>query len=388
MASQTGYVYKDRYQDHVLYNGHPESPERLVEIQRVMKQTGLDQEVTPLEPLADPLPFIETIHTSAHIQSVKQIPVTGEVSELAVGGALAAVKAVSEGTVKTAFCAIRPPGHHAHNSGGEEGFCFYNNVAIAARYAQAGHGHKKILILDWDYHHGNGTENAFYDDPSVLFFSTHDWYAYPGTGDPSRTGTGAGAGYNINVHLACGATDDDIRAAWETKLLPAAEKFKPDFIFISAGFDSRVDDLLGCFLITDKGFAQLTDLALGLAHTHCGGRVVSLLEGGYNVTGLAQAVTAHVGKLVQGTGISAQKKTKEIRELDYSNGIITLPEIVSSYEAIAVHSLTGQELHACPVPKTKTSLDLKALDLSPGNYYLSFKKAGALRVVFQFGVVK
>lgn len=295
----TGYVYDERYLDHVLFPGHPESPERLKAIEKQMNETGLSQEVTKIAFLDNPLTFVRKNHTDTHISSVQNIPTTCEIAELAVAGVLGAVKAVSTGEVNNAFCAIRPPGHHALNTGMEEGFCFYNNIAIAAKYAQSECHHKKILIIDWDYHHGNGTEYAFYEDPSVLFFSTHDWYAYPGTGDPSKNGAGDGYGFNINVPLPRGATDDDIKQAWEEKLAPKVDTFKPDFIFISAGFDSRKDDLLGCFDITDNGFATLTKMALNIAQTYCNGRLVSLLEGGYNVNGLAKAVTAHISALLE-----------------------------------------------------------------------------------------
>jgi len=297
----TGYVFNSRYMDHELMFAHPESPERLRAIQERMQETCLDQEVKAIaDYVKDPYPYIREIHADRHIRLVKTIPETGEIAELAVSGVLGAVDAVSKGIVNNAFCAIRPPGHHAHNSGGEEGFCFYNNVAIAARYAQSVLGHKKIVIMDWDFHHGNGTQDAFYDDPSVLFFSTHNWFAYPGTGDPSMIGDGPGRGFNINVHMDAGANDDTIRSAWEQRLVPAVEQFEPDFVLLSAGFDSREDDLLGNFSITDEGFADLTRTALQIAKTYCNGRLVSLLEGGYNPEGLAQAVVAHVGALVQG----------------------------------------------------------------------------------------
>jgi acetoin utilization deacetylase AcuC-like enzyme len=197
------------------------------------------------------------------------------------------------------FVLLAPPGHHAMNTGQEEGFCYYNHIAIAARYAQQVYKLKKILIIDWDYHHGNGTEWAFYSDPSVLFFSTHDMNNYPGTGSPARTGEGDGVGFNINVHLKCGATDDDIIKAFKDNLLPAADDFKPDLILISAGFDSRQDDLLGCHKITDKGFTQLTHIVKSIAANHCDGKIVSLLEGGYNIEGNASAVVAHVEALTK-----------------------------------------------------------------------------------------
>jgi acetoin utilization deacetylase AcuC-like enzyme len=264
-----------------------------------MRTTGLDQEVTRLELASDPMPSIRAHHTEEHVASVQKIPVTGPVAELAVAGALGAVDAVAQGRVANAFCAIRPPGHHANNTGKEEGFCFYSNAAIAAKYARKTYGFEKVLIIDWDYHHGNGTQNAFYSDPSVLFFSTHDWQAYPGTGDPALTGDGAGQGLNINVHLDCGAKDADILTAWDKKLLPAANKFQPDLVFLSAGFDSRKEDPLGCFDITDDAFKRMTKTAMDIAKEYCGGRLVSLLEGGYNVNGQARAVVTHLSALLE-----------------------------------------------------------------------------------------
>ncbi len=210
-------------------------------------------------------------------------------------GALAAVTRSAKAGSPTPFCAVRPPGHHAHNLGEEEGFCFFNNVAIAARHAQKKHGIQRILIIDWDYHHGNATEEAFYEDPSVLFFSTHKWKAYPGTGSPLRKGQGAGLGYTINVDLGAGADDKAILQAWDDHLLPAAEAFRPQLVLISAGFDSRKDDFLGDWRITDDAFRRMTRMATQIGG---GAKVVSLLEGGYNPQGLAHGVAAHLEELL------------------------------------------------------------------------------------------
>jgi len=299
----TGWVYDDRYLKHTLAlrrgETHPESPERLRKITEAMGAAGLDQELKRIEPLRDPLPYIRGHHTGEHVTSVRKIEVTGPVAELAVAGGLGAVRAVAQGEVKNAFCAVRPPGHHANNTGREEGFCFYSNAAIAAKYAQSAFGYKKILIIDWDYHHGNATQNAFYGDPNVLFFSTHDWHAYPGTGDPSLTGSGDGRGLSINVHLDCGSKDIDMLRSWDAQLIPAVTRFEPDFVLISAGFDSRKDDLLGCFDVTDEAFEKMTRTAMDIADEYCEGRLVSLLEGGYNVDGLARAVVTHVTALLE-----------------------------------------------------------------------------------------
>jgi len=299
-AGMTGLVYDDIFLEHRLAPDHPESPERLRHVMAALGRSGLLPHLQRLERLPDVLDWIYRIHSPAHVRSIQaRYGRAHEVACAVVGGVLAAVKAVCSGELRNAFCATRPPGHHAMNAGREEGFCFYNAVAVAARYAQEVFRLEKVLIVDWDYHHGNATEAAFYSDPSVLFFSTHDFHAYPGTGDPARTGEGPGRGFNINVHLPCGAGDADILGSFEEKLLPAAHSFRPDLILISAGFDSRKDDLLGCLEITDQGFVTMTESIMELADRYCRGRVVSVLEGGYNLSGLASAVVAHVETLMR-----------------------------------------------------------------------------------------
>jgi len=301
-AQGTGLVYDDRFLEHVLPlrqgQVHPERPLRLQRIREAFAARSLDQELVDVAPIGDPFPQIQGHHTAEHVASVRQIDVTGPVSALAVAGALGAVDAVARREVRNVFCCSRPPGHHANNTGAEEGFCFYSNAAIAAKYAQQMHGYERVLIVDWDYHHGNATQNAFYDDPSVLFFSTHDWHAYPGTGDPGLRGSGEGEGSNINVHLDCGARDADMLTSWDHQLLPALDNFRPDLVIISAGFDSRRDDLLGCFDVTDDAFRRMTRTIMDVADDFCDGRVVSLLEGGYNVDGTALAAAAHVETLL------------------------------------------------------------------------------------------
>jgi acetoin utilization deacetylase AcuC-like enzyme len=289
---------------------HPhwtERPERLSTIAKRLDEAGLAKQLAPIKALADPLPRVAAVHTRAHIDAIRAIPETGPAAALAVAGALGAVKAACDGSVRRAWCAIRPPGHHAENSGYEEGFCFYCNAAIAARYAQRELGVKRVLIVDWDYHHGNGTEAVFYSDPSVLFFSTHDWRAYPGTGDPTRVGAGAGRGFNINIHMECGSDDDAFCRVFDERLRPAADAFKPELVLISAGFDSKRGDELGCFDLTPCGFSKLTRRVMDIADAHARGRLVSLLEGGYSdrnserYDGLARSVEAHVATLISGS---------------------------------------------------------------------------------------
>ena len=294
----TGFVYDDLFLEYWLEQGHPESPGRLRSIINFLEQSGLLQQLIRIQPKKEILTELALIHTAEHVHALKtRQEKSNEVALAVVAGILAATDEVCSGRLKNAFCATRPPGHHARNTGKVEGFCFYNGVAIAARYAQQYYGFKYILIVDWDYHHGNGTEAFFYSDPSVLFFSTHDYYAYPGTGNPANIGEGAGKGLNINVHLDCHCTDKDIISAFKEKLLPVVHCFKPDLILISAGFDSRQDDLLGCFDITDDGYRQITTMVMQLAEQYCDGRIVSVLEGGYNLDGLASAVKVHIETL-------------------------------------------------------------------------------------------
>jgi len=214
----------------------------------------------------------------------------------ATGGVLNAVDAVMDGRAQNAFCIVRPPGHHATPTRGM-GFCLFNSIAVAARYAQKKYGVHRVLIADWDVHHGNGTQDTFYTDGTVFFFSTHQHPWYPGTGLPEETGEGAGLGTTLNCPFPAGSGRKEIVGAFQEKLLPAAEKFQPELVLISAGFDSREGDPLGNFLLTDADFADLTRLMREIADKHAAGRVVSVLEGGYSLTGLAAGVRAHVQAL-------------------------------------------------------------------------------------------
>jgi acetoin utilization deacetylase AcuC-like enzyme len=219
------------------------------------------------------------------------------VAVAAVGGVLAAVDAVMAGEVRNAFCAVRPPGHHATRDRAM-GFCLLNNVAIAARYIQQKHKLEKVLIVDWDVHHGNGTQEAFYEDASVFYFSIHQHPFYPGTGNVDERGAGAGAGSTQNVPLPAGSDDRRYLQEVRDKLVPSAQKFQPDFVLISAGFDAHENDLLGGMSVTTEGFAEMTRVVRQLAEDHCDGRLVSVLEGGYHLDSLAACVEAHLRNLL------------------------------------------------------------------------------------------
>jgi acetoin utilization deacetylase AcuC-like enzyme len=316
MSNRTGYIYDDLFLEHEMEPFHPESPLRLAALHAGIAESGLLKKLVPVAPLTDENTIVErtaAVHTRKHIETVRRCTRTGTVALRAVGGVLAAVDAVCGGRVDNAFCAVRPPGHHAHNDAHRdgacqgEGFCFFNNIAAGARYAQAAWRVKNVLIIDWDYHHGNGTEDAFYDDPTVFYFSTHRLSAYPGTGHPLRTGEDAGKGYNLNVPLPSPdrpygtVTDEHLYAAFSDRLLPhlRAVNFTPDLVLVSAGFDSRIDDALGDFSITDQGFYHITELAIKCAQETCGGKIVSALEGGYDPQGLAAAGLSHVKALLE-----------------------------------------------------------------------------------------
>ncbi len=302
-TNKTAFFTHSMFLKHHIAPRHPESPERIKHIHQMMSSTGISSQLVNADINTDPGNWLESVHSRQHIESIrKNTPLAHEVASTGAGIVLAAVEQVIEKKADNAFCAIRPPGHHALNTGREEGFCYYNNIAIAARFAQQQYDLNRILIIDWDFHHGNATEAIFYDDPGVLFFSTHDQYAYPETGDPARKGSGKGEGYNINVHLPCGTGDEGVIDAFQSILMPAANVFQPELVLVSAGFDSRKDDPLGCFEITNEGFIALTKIAIQIAKVHCQGRLVSILEGGYNLRGNAEAVVAHVSTLLNQAG--------------------------------------------------------------------------------------
>jgi acetoin utilization deacetylase AcuC-like enzyme len=302
------------YREHLVgRKGHPERPERFDAVVAGLRNAGLYDRLARVESRCATEDELLLCHTRQYLEIAREdfklgldslstgdtdiTPNSRDIALKAVGGVLNAVDAVAEGKARNAFCAVRPPGHHATPRRGM-GFCIFNNVAIAARYAQRKHGMARVLIVDWDVHHGNGTQDIFYTDPSVLFFSTHQWPLYPGTGRADETGEGPGVGTTMNFPLPAGSGRTEILGAVENRLAPKVDEFRPDLVLISAGFDSRLGDLLGRFTLTDDDFVDLTRAVMEMADRHASGRVVSLLEGGYNLNGLASAATAHVGALM------------------------------------------------------------------------------------------
>ncbi len=307
----TGFVYHPDYLKHDAGDGHPERPARLQAITDGLKSSPVWTSLVQIKPLPADETWVLRVHKSEYLQQLRRAAMDAptaldpdttvsadsyRVALLATGGALAAVDAIMTGRIRNAFVASRPPGHHAFPDRAS-GFCLINHVAVATRYVQEKYGLRRVLIIDWDVHHGNATQDFFYEDASVLYFSTHQHPHYPGTGSSDEEGRGAGLGTNINVPLPAGSGDAEVINAFETKLVAAATRFEPEFVLISAGFDSHAGDPLANFEITTQGFVELTNIAMRIADRFAEGRLVSILEGGYSLANLASAVHAHVGAL-------------------------------------------------------------------------------------------
>ncbi len=302
----TGLVYHPDYVKHSTPAWHPEQPARVAAILAHLEKTDLYPRLSLITPApADP-EWIAAVHSLSYITHVEDVcehgggvlddgdtPVCAasyDVALLSAGGALAACDAVLAGRVRNAFAVIRPPGHHARPDGGM-GFCIFNNVAIAARYLQRKHGLGRILIVDWDVHHGNGTQEVFYEDPSVLVLGIHRFPFYPGTGAPDECGRGAGRGYTINLPVPEGTNGTTFVSVLRHSLGLTVEYFQPDFILVSCGFDAHRDDPLGGLRLDDADYGELARLVKRTAEKECGGRLVALLEGGYDLAALARSAT-------------------------------------------------------------------------------------------------
>ncbi|WP_336491482.1 histone deacetylase family protein [Methylobacterium nigriterrae] len=296
--------------NHLAEPGHPERADRIRVIERVLEQerfTALAREQAPLAPVE---PILRA-HDARYVESVfddlgrggplradVDTPVsigTHEAVLRSIGAVLQAVDEVMTGRVRNAFSAMRPPGHHAERARAT-GFCFFNTVAVAARHARAGHGADRVAILDWDAHHGNGTQDIFWDDPSVLYCSTHEMPLYPGTGAAGEQGE---YGTVVNVPLAAGDDGAVFREALERIVLPRIAAFRPDLLLVSAGFDAHWRDPLANLNLTERDFAWATQRLVEVAARVSGGRIVSVLEGGYDLIGLSQSVSAHVAALME-----------------------------------------------------------------------------------------
>jgi len=302
---KAGLVYHPIYLEHDT-GDHVENPRRLVTAVSYLKETGIKEKLTCLPPRPALLEELEMIHAPEYISYVKSkaekgggwldpdtvmSPKSYEAALYAAGGLMVAVEAVMKGEVDNAFALVRPPGHHAIHDRAM-GFCIFNNVAIAAKFALSKFSLNRVLIADFDVHHGNGTQDAFYADPKVLYFSTHQYPFYPGTGWMDETGTGKGEGTTVNFPMAAGWGDEEYLRAFNEVLVPVARRFQPQLILVSAGFDAHWADHLAMMQVSVKGFAQMVMILKELAAELCQGRLVFTLEGGYNLQVVASSIKA------------------------------------------------------------------------------------------------
>ena len=310
-----GFIYHPDMLLHDTGGGHPESPSRLKAIIHRLNETGLIKkirEVRPSAPRVDITDWITTIHPSAHVKRLESSqpesgihridadtamsPGSFQAALIAVEGVLSAIDGIMRGDFKRAFCAVRPPGHHAE-ADQAMGFCLFNNVAVAARYIQKRYHLSRMMIIDWDVHHGNGTQHIFESDPSVFYFSAHQFPLYPGTGSDRERGIGKGEGFTLNIPMPPGGGDDEYLGIFDQALGPAVEAFQPEFFIISAGFDAHEEDPLANMRITDAGFAEMTRRVVGWSDRFAEGRVLSCLEGGYDLDALGRSVEGHLRNL-------------------------------------------------------------------------------------------
>ena len=309
-----GLVYHPDYLKHDPGERHPEHAGRLEAVMQALEASGHSRQLVHLDWDDDPQAWVAEVHDRDVIQRVEAASQRGnaaldpdtivsrdsyDVALQAVAGTLAAADAVVSGEVSQAFCAVRPPGHHAeaHRS---MGFCLFNNVAVLARYLQKRHGLDNILIIDWDVHHGNGTQHIFEADASVMYVSTHQYPFYPGTGASGETGTGSGEGYTLNFPLPAGTGDDAYLTIFEQAILPRALEYRPDCVLVSAGFDAHYADPLAHMQVSEAGYRRMTEVVNEIAAVCSRNRLISVLEGGYNVDALGRCVTTHVATLRQG----------------------------------------------------------------------------------------
>jgi acetoin utilization deacetylase AcuC-like enzyme len=308
----TGFVFDQGFLSHSTGPGHPECAERVSAIMTHLDQQQWKSDLTLIAPKPADEKWIETVHTGRYRERARAACKSGapyldsmdvaissasyDVALLAAGAPLALADAMLSGKIQNGFALVRPPGHHAETSTAL-GFCLFNNVAILARYLQAVHGLEKIAIIDWDVHHGNGTQHTFESDPSVLYVSTHQYPFYPGTGAANETGEGRGKGSTLNCPMPAGATDTHYEAAFNERIMPALDRFAPQAVLISAGFDAHADDPLGGIRLSTAMYSWMTLRLIEIADKHAEGRIISVLEGGYNLSRIGECVAAHLHEL-------------------------------------------------------------------------------------------
>ncbi len=311
--NKTAFVYDPSYLEHDTGRGHPERRERLEATMAHLDGQSWFNDLIKVAPRVAEREWIETTHASNYIGRVEEEIKRGvshvdspdvsvseqsyDVALLATGAVLELTDKVMNGEVDNGFALVRPPGHHAEKSTAL-GFCLFNNAAIGARYMQKKYGVDRVMILDWDVHHGNGTQHTFEEDPSVLYVSTHQYPFYPGTGAYSENGIGCGQGSTLNCPMTAGSTDGDYEQAFKEKILPKIDEFKPEVVMISAGFDAHHDDPLGQINLSTEFYGWMSERMMEATDKHAGGRLVSMLEGGYDLNALAHCVDAHLQVLM------------------------------------------------------------------------------------------
>lgn len=308
---RTGFLYDERFLLHETGPSHPEAPERLLVLRRGLEESGLLSRLVSIPATPAKAAWIEKVHSPRHIYRFEEAclydlgeldnpdnqicQATFETAVLAVGGILNAADLLMRGEIDNAFCAVRPPGHHAEINQAH-GFCYFNNIAIAARYLQTQWRVERIGIVDFDVHHGNGTQHIFEDDPGVFYYSIHEHpsFSYPGTGREFEKGTGDGLGATLNSTILPGQGDEEYKRAIRRDLIPAFDKFRPQVILVSAGFDAHVEDDMSDIRVTTEGFSWIAETIVELALRHSNGRLISILEGGYSLKVLPELVVNHV----------------------------------------------------------------------------------------------
>ena len=308
---RTAYVYDDRYLLHDPGSWHPERPDRLKAIQTSLKDSGVLELLIQLKPYPAPLAWVERLHDPDYIRRFQEAcrrgeqvfdvqdcgisPESYEIALLAAGGVMAAADAIMGDQADNAFCAVRPPGHHAERDRAM-GFCFFNNVALGAVYLLENFGLERVAIVDWDVHHGNGTQHLFEADPRVFYLSLHEdpQYCYPGTGYRREEGKGPGKGFTLNLPFPPHSGDEEYLEALRNEGLPRLRQFAPQFVMISAGFDAHAKDPLAHISLTRSGYREMARLVLDLAQESAGGRLITVLEGGYNLEVLEECVEDHL----------------------------------------------------------------------------------------------
>ena len=309
---RTGFLYDTRYLNHDTGYGHPECAERLSVTINYLQQQPWFQQLHAITPISADRKWLETVHSRDYIDHVEQSCREGlpyldtpdvaicresyDIALLAAGGAMQLADAVMNNEIDNGFGLIRPPGHHAEHAQAL-GFCLFNNIAIVARYLQQAHGLDKILILDWDVHHGNGTQHIFEADPSVFYISLHQHPFYPGSGRGTETGHDAGSGTTLNCPMPAGASDQEYRKAFKDYVIPAINDFHPQVILISAGFDAHRDDPLAGICLSSDIYRWMTQRVMECADHHSHGRIISLLEGGYDLHALPESIANHLSAL-------------------------------------------------------------------------------------------